>query len=243
MKQKILYGYQTVKNYIKSRYKSGEKLLITQKKYEQFKKENIELNSLILKNLQICTNEELNNICQNPHHNGIAIKVEELIKYFSLDQLGDKIIILDGVTDMGNLGAIIRSAAAFGYDMIIPTHNSAVINGAVCKNSAGGIEYIKIHNCNSLLQTIKNLKKANYFIIAASEKKSNISSIVTVKHMPQKLCIVMGSEDSGIRQSLINEMDYIYTIEGNPEFNVLNVSVASAVIMFDINRLLNDRRR
>lgn len=237
--KKIIYGYQAVLIVLKNKYQNLGTLFITKNKYD-----NKEISSEIKKyrKLQLVSSQELDKICNNINHNGVAIQIQEYFTNKQLTELNNKILVLDGITDSGNLGAIIRSAAVFGYDLILPKHNSATINGAVCKNSAGGIVYVNIHVCDSLLQAIEMLKKRNYFIIGTTEKIVNLPNIYNVKNTPEKIVLIMGSEDQGIRNSLMNTLDLSYTILGNPDFNVLNVSVASAISMFNINNILSKNK-
>jgi len=224
----ILYGYRSVVEALKNKNRKKFKLFITKNTYEELRNE-----PLITKYMYINfkSSEDIAYICGSKNHNGIALEVENLYFPKTLPQLKKRVILLSHVTDTGNLGAIIRSAGIFSYDIILSKHSSAPINGTVGKNSAGGLEYVGIHVCSSLLQVVKQLKKENYFLVGATEKNTNYPAINTNK-LPEKILLVMGGEEKGIPQGVMEELDFIYTIEGKEDFNVFNVSVAAALSMW-----------
>jgi tRNA G18 (ribose-2'-O)-methylase SpoU len=239
----ILYGYRSVIERLKkisqdnnsNKYNNNNKLYITKQKLEEEKKKDTIVSHY--KNITIISNEDLDIKCRNIHHNSLCLEVENLYTSNSFDKLSNYIIILDNVTDVGNIGSIIRSAGISGWDLILSRNNSAPINSITGKNAAGGLEYINIHICGSLLQTIQQLKKQNYFIVGATEKNfitDNIISILSlhINKRPSKIILVMGGENKGISLSIIKELDFVINIPGNKNFNVYNVSVAAALCMF-----------
>lgn len=230
-----LYGYRSVIERLKNQNSKNGLLYITQKKLlEENKKQTI---ISMYKNIKIVTNDDLYNICKNNQHNSVCLEIEYLFKSVSLDNLSNNIIMLNNVTDVGNLGSIIRSAAINKYDLIISRNGSAPINEITAKNAAGALEHIKIHICGSELQTIQYLKKQYYFTIGATEKSlSTISRVdflsLDYNKRPNKVVLIMGGENQGIAPSIIKELDFVITIPADNNFNVYNVSVAAALCMF-----------
>lgn len=227
----ILYGYRCVLEALNNINREKKKLYTTKQKLQE------EINNKTVignyKNIQIVTNGDLDYKCKTPQHNSVALEVTSIYNGVILKELKDQVLLLDNVTDVGNLGAIIRSAAILGFDLVLSRNDNAPINGIVGKNAAGGLEYVNIHVCGSLLQTVQQLKKQYYFIIGASEKQKNIPIIDTnSKSKPDKIAIVMGGEYKGISLSIMKELDFILNLPGRENFNVYNVSVAAALSMF-----------
>ncbi len=149
-----------------------------------------------------------------------------------------KVVILDGVCDPHNLGAIIRTLVAAGYDAIIlPKHNSAPINATVEKTSVGAVNYIPIVKSNSLVATVEALKKNNYWIIAADGKSDDNYFDIDYKNM--NFAIILGAEGKGVSKTLLNQADFKVKIPSN--FESLNVSVSAGVIVYETIRQLHQK--
>jgi 23S rRNA (guanosine2251-2'-O)-methyltransferase len=229
---KIIYGYRSVCEALKNSSRKTFRLFITEAKLKEIK------NIPFLKsyeNIEVVNIQQLNHLCGSLNHNSIAIEVKEFYTPKELKKLGNRIILLADVTDTGNLGAIIRSGGILGYDLIFSKNNSAPINGTVAKNAAGGLEHMEIHACNSLLQTCKLLKKDYYFLVGATEKEL-VSTNINFNNLPDKICLIMGGENTGIPKSIKDELDFVYSVPGKKEFNVFNVSVAAALCMFNLRK-------
>jgi 23S rRNA (guanosine2251-2'-O)-methyltransferase len=142
--------------------------------------------------------------------------------------------MLDGVTDPNNLGAIIRSAAAFGiYGIIISERSSCKITGVVAKAASGGLEFINLYVVKNLSQAIERLKDYGFWIIAMTEKGSK--SIQEIDSTG-KNCLILGAEGAGIRRLQLEKSDIQARICTSPQFPTLNVSNAAAVIFSTISR-------
>jgi len=141
-----------------------------------------------------------------------------------------KIVILDGVQDPHNFGAIIRTCACSGYDaVIVANHRSCPLNATVEKTSAGAINHVPIIKVNSLSGTIEILKKSDWWIIAAdAHAKDNYFEI---DYTDMNFALILGSEGSGITKTLMNKSDFQIKLPCN--FESLNVSTACAVILYE----------
>ena len=161
------------------------------------------------------------------------INIEQLITQ-TKDKENNKIyVLLDGITDTRNFGAIIRTCAAFNVDgIIISEDNSAPINSDVIKTSAGGAFKVKIARVKNLKDAIYHLKTEDISIIGLSEKGENK---IYDCELNKPLGIVLGSEDRGISRGIINLCDETVNI---PIENIdsLNVSVAFSVIAYEAKR-------
>ncbi len=140
------------------------------------------------------------------------------------------IIALDQLTDPHNVGAIIRSAVAFGADCLLTTKdNSAIDSPILAKSSSGGIEDIEISIVSNLVGALKQLSEAGYWVIGMdANTPNNVSKISEY----QKVVIVMGSEGSGLRKLTTENCDLMVKIPMPGKMESLNVSNAAAIAMF-----------
>jgi 23S rRNA (guanosine2251-2'-O)-methyltransferase len=144
------------------------------------------------------------------------------------------ILILDNVIDPRNLGACIRCAAVAGVDaMIINKHQCAPINAIAHKVSAGGVEVIKLFHVTNLVNCLKFLSEKNVNIYGLSEHASE--SYHESNFVPST-AIIMGAEESGIREKTLERCDYKINLSGNKLFKSFNVSVATGIILSEANR-------
>lgn len=157
-------------------------------------------------------------------------KLEEIIENTKIPL----IILLDGITDTRNFGAIIRTAAATKTNtIVVSTNNSAPINDDVIKTSAGGVFKIPISKVDNLKDAIYILKSNNIEVIALTEKADDL--IYNYK-LNKPLSIILGSEDKGISQGILKIVDKKAKIPMKNIDDSLNVSVACGVTLFEIMR-------
>ena len=205
---------------IKEAYKNGylkELILLENNEY----KLNIETNYVTEKVMKYIT--ELDTI---PNMIGICNKLKE-------KELGNKILVLDGIQDPGNLGTIIRSAVAFHIDTIVLGHNTVdLYNTKVLRASEGMIFNINIIE-KKLTEFILKLKNMKYRIIGT--KVTNGKDIKDLEKN-EKICIIMGNEGNGISNEILNLCDdYIY-IKMSSSCESLNVGVATSIILYEMDK-------
>ena len=144
------------------------------------------------------------------------------------------ILILDNIIDPRNLGACIRSAAVIGVDaLIVNKHHCAPINALAHKVSVGGAEVIKIFYVTNLINSLKFLKENDIDIYGLSEhaKQSCYDYNLTGPS-----AIIMGAEESGIREKTLENCDFKINLSNNKLFKSFNVSVATGIILSEANR-------
>lgn len=147
------------------------------------------------------------------------------------------IMILDGVQDPRNFGAIIRSAEIFGVTgIIIPERNSVKINETVVKTSTGAIEHVDIVKVKNISETITQLKKLDFWVYGADGAGSKYYH---EENYPAKTAIVMGSEGFGIRKKVKENCDILVKIPMHGKINSLNVSVAGGILLAEISKNIN----
>lgn len=186
--------------------------------------------------------KELDNICQGVHQ-GIAAIIKPY-SYRSVDEViaiakkveGKQpvILLLDGINDPHNLGAILRSADIFGVSgVIIPKHNQVMLNATVAKTSAGAINFVPVAIANNLNQTIATLKKNGYWVVA-----SDGSGTMNYQDLDYDFptALIIGSEGEGISPLVLKNSDYVVKIPMYGKVNSLNASVAAGILLSQIRK-------
>lgn len=146
------------------------------------------------------------------------------------------VILLDELTDAGNVGAIIRSAVCLGASAILmPKHNQAPINGTVYKTSAGLVSKIPLVEVVNVNTALSKLKEKGFWIYGLSEKaENNISD----EKFETPVVFVIGNEHNGIRAKTLEVCDILLKIPMENGADSLNASVASAILMYEWKRNL-----
>ena len=195
--------------------------------------------------VQKVPNEKLNRITMKNHQGVIAIVCP--VRYHNLDNLIEGLyeegktpfgIMLDGVTDARNFGAIARSAECAGADfIIIPERGSASVTGDSVRASAGALFHIPVSREKDLVKTIVNLHDNGFKVVGASEKSSENYTSIDYK-VP--IVIVMGAEDTGLSNDVLRRCDSLAAIPILGKVGSLNVSVAAGIFMYEVVRQRND---
>jgi 23S rRNA (guanosine2251-2'-O)-methyltransferase len=142
--------------------------------------------------------------------------------------------MLDSVTDVRNFGAICRTAECFGvHAVIVPEKGSAQINEEAIKTSAGALYNIPVCRVRSLSYTVNNLRQSGITVVSCSEKTRKESYEV---NLTNPICIIMGSEESGIGNDLLKASDQIMRIPMSGKTSSLNVSVAAGIALYEVVR-------
>ena len=144
------------------------------------------------------------------------------------------LVLLDGIEDPHNLGAILRTCEGAGVNgVFIPEHRAAGLNETVAKTSAGAVEYVRVARVTNLVPLIEDLKERGLFVVGV-EGGTPISYTDFDFNVP--LALVMGSEGKGIRRLVRENCDAIVSIPMQGQLNSLNVSVATGIVMFEVLR-------
>ncbi|MDR1703615.1 MAG: 23S rRNA (guanosine(2251)-2'-O)-methyltransferase RlmB [Clostridiales bacterium] len=143
------------------------------------------------------------------------------------------IIMLDGVADPRNLGAIIRSAEAAGaHGCIVPKRRSAGITELTVKASAGAVEYLPVARVGNLVHTIEDLKKRGIWVCGAAMDGQSLYDAP----LEGPVALVVGGEGGGLGRLITEKCDFTVAIPMKGRITSLNASVAAAVIMYEIAR-------
>ena len=167
---------------------------------------------------------------------GASRLIETTVEEFC-DRLGENdgalVLILDGITDPHNLGAILRSADQFGVDLVlIPERRSVQATETVVKVSSGAAQYVPLSVVTNLTREIKTLKDNGFWIYGADMAGEESYSM----SFPARTAIVMGSEGNGISQLVRKNCDHIISIPMRGHIDSLNVSVATGILLYEFRR-------
>jgi len=237
----IIYG----KNPIKEALEAGQplnKIYIGRGKRTTFERKIIQLARQQGIPVREMDRRKLTELSGSEAHQGIVAILSE-VSYSDLDtifhrskQKGEPVLIalLDEIQDPRNLGAIIRSAEAFGFHgIIIPQNRSVTLTEVVAKTSAGAVAYLPVVRVNNLARTMDNLKEKGVWI-AGTDQTADKSLYETDLNMA--LGIVIGSEGKGMRRLVREKCDFLIKIPMTGRVNSLNASVAAAICFAEIRR-------
>ena len=199
----------------------------------------------LIKNNKVSVNyiapNEMDKMANNGVHQGIGaelkpyqtVSLEEII--YKAKKKDKKIIVmLDGIEDPHNLGAILRSADVFeASGIILPKHNSVSLNATVAKTSAGAINYVPVAIVNNLNQAIATLKQEGYWIVS-TDGSATISYSSIKYDFP--VVVVIGSEGKGVSSLVLKNSDYIVKIPQFGHVNSLNASVAAGILLAEVHK-------
>lgn len=185
--------------------------------------------------------EKLNRITRKNHQGVVAFiaavtyqKSEDLVPTLFEEGKVPLFVMLDGVTDVRNFGAIARTCECAGVDaIIIPAKNNVSVNADAVKTSAGALHTLPVCREQSLTATIKQLKDCGFRIIAATEKGDYD---YTRANYTDPVCIIMGAEDTGIPYEHLALCDEWVKIPLFGHIGSLNVSVAAGILMYEAVR-------
>ncbi|MCI1749695.1 MAG: 23S rRNA (guanosine(2251)-2'-O)-methyltransferase RlmB [Acidipropionibacterium sp.] len=189
------------------------------------------------------TRGELDRMTGGAVHQGVAIRmpeyeyasVNDLISAGTEDPHGGLLVALDKVTDPRNLGAIVRSAAAFGAQgVLIPSRRSASMTAAAWKSSAGAAARIPVAMASNLNQALTTLGKAGYTIVGLAGESD--SPIADAPGLDGPLVIVIGSEGEGLARLTRDNCDALAGIPITAEVESLNASVAASIALYEVSR-------
>ena len=239
MSDTLIYGKNAVIEALTNNKREFNKIFIfsgakQDEKIELIKKLALEKNIIF----QFVAREKLNTMEPTGKHQGVIAQISP-IKYVELEDFieencnkNSSVVILDGVEDSHNTGAIIRSCVCAGVDgIILPTRRGVLINSTVEKASAGATNHISIIKVNSLVNAVQKLKEHDWWVIASDHHADD--NYYDIDYTNMNFALIMGAEHAGISKSLLKLSDFKVKIPMLAQFNSLNVSNAAAIILFE----------
>jgi 23S rRNA (guanosine2251-2'-O)-methyltransferase len=187
----------------------------------------------------------------NQGYSGVLLVLSP-VRFLSLEELLKKnqnkekcvFLVLDEINDPQNFGAIIRTAVAFEVNgIIIQQWNQVMLTQTVVEVSRGGVYKIDIAKVKNVYNAVKKLKELNYWVYATVPPNSVltysiIDDLSSLKDF-NKMALVLGNENKGVRKNIISECDGVITIKHSEKMESLNVSVTCGIILYEIYKNLN----
>src|SRR5215813_13750407 len=190
--------------------------------------------------VRFLTRTEIERMTRDHGHQGV-VAVSSAKHYNDLDDLlaakkGDHslIVVLDGIEDPHNLGAILRTADAAGVDgVVIPERRAVGVTGTVAKTSAGASEHLPIAKVTNIARTVEELKDKNIWTVGLDERGTQTYETLDYK---MDCAVVLGAEGKGMHDLVRRKCDFLISIPMLGHVPSLNVSVAAAVVLYEIVR-------
>lgn len=179
----------------------------------------------------------LHQLCGSSEHQNVVLRVSRY-PYVDSDEClkQDRVLLLDNVEDPHNVGAILRSAEVFGFHhILLPTRGVPEVYPSVSKVSAGAVEFLNIaRDCSSVTYCQKAVEAG--FSVASLEAKGNVPLDDFARNVPDKLLVVIGGEDKGVGQFILNNSDAVLAIPQSGRINSLNASVAASITLYALRK-------
>lgn len=243
METKYIFGIRAVIEAIEAR-KEIDKILVKKDLSSELAEELLKTAREHKVMVQKVPIEKINRITRKNHQGVLAFlsavtyhKLEYVVPQLYEDGKTPFVVLLDGLTDVRNFGAIARTCDCAGVDaIVIPERNSVSVGADAVKTSAGALHYIPVCREHSLTWAVKFLKDSGYKIYGASEKATQ-SYIAPDYTTP--VAIVLGSEEKGISDEILRLCDGLVAIPEYGHINSLNVSVAAGIMIYEVVRQRN----
>jgi 23S rRNA (guanosine2251-2'-O)-methyltransferase len=187
--------------------------------------------------VETVTGVQLQRVLGHSQHQGVvalAVPLDyqtfaSVLARLSATQEPQTILLLDGVTDVGNFAALMRSAVAFGVEvMILPRHRSVTLTATVAKRSAGAVDRLAIVQVVNVVRTIDELKNVGFWVYGADMQADTPVARIT---WPERLVLVLGAEGQGMRRLVRERCDGLVRVPMRSGVDSLNVAVAGAIIL------------
>jgi len=238
----LIYGHHPVTEAIRAG-KPVEKVFFQQGESGEMEKEIRHLTKEYGIPLQVVPKEKLNKMVRGQHQGVVAHlalvefqNLENVLPYVFEQGQMPLFVILDGVTDVRNFGAICRSAECAGaHAVIVPQSGSALANEEAMKASAGALARIRVCRVRSLFSTVEWLQECGVQVVATALSGRSIKA-----EFAGPTAILMGSEGEGVHPKLLKMSDVIVKIPQATDFDSYNVSVAAGIVLYEVLRQRDD---
>jgi 23S rRNA (guanosine2251-2'-O)-methyltransferase len=236
----VIFGIHAVEEALRARGRGFEYIALARGRADQKLQRIIDAAREQQVPVRFMPREQLDRLARVSSHQGVVAVTAEK-QYADIDDLlAEKrgtqhfLLVLDGVEDPHNLGAIIRTADGAGADgMIIPERRATGVTGTVVKASAGASEYLPIAKVTNVSRAIEELKSNNIWTVGLDERATKSYDQVDYK---MDVALILGAEGHGLHEQVRKKCDFLVKIPMLGKVPSLNVSVAAAVVMYEIAR-------
>ncbi|HTM42906.1 MAG TPA: 23S rRNA (guanosine(2251)-2'-O)-methyltransferase RlmB [Terriglobales bacterium] len=240
----IIYGINAVSEALKSRGRGFEYVGVARERHDHRMQRIIDECRRVGVAVRFVTRQDIDRLAGTASHQGV-VAVTSAKTYAEVEEiLGRRrgehalVVVLDGVEDPHNLGAIIRTADGAGADgVLIPERRAAGVTATVAKASAGAVEHVPIAKITNVARTLEELKNRNVWTVGLDERGSQAYDALDYN---MDCALVLGAEGKGLHELVRKKCDFLVSIPMLGQVPSLNVSVAAAVVLYEIAR---QRRR
>jgi 23S rRNA (guanosine2251-2'-O)-methyltransferase len=224
-----IYGKHSAEAALKNPKRKIYQVMVTQNCWNLFKE-------ILPTHAEVCDDRKISHtVGPDAVHQGIAV----LVKTFNdggleKTDLGNMVVVLDQVTDPHNVGAVLRSASAFGASAVINTfRNSPPEGGVLAKSASGAMEYVRYIRVSNLSDAISYLKTQKFWVIGLD---ADATHNITDATKYDKVALVLGAEGKGLRQKTKEYCDLIANIPIQRQQESLNISNAAAIALYEASK-------
>ncbi len=236
----VIYGIHAVAEALKARGRAFEYVAVARDRHDHRVQRIISECRSHGVAVRPLSRPELDRLAGAPSHQGVVAVTSEK-QYADLDGLlalrrGQHafLLLLDGVEDPHNLGAIIRTADAAGVDgVVIPERRAAGVTGTVAKAAAGAAEHLPIAKVTNISRTVEELKRKNIWTVGLDERGERAYDQLDYL---MDCALVLGAEGKGLHDQVRKHCDFVVSIPMLGKVPSLNVSVAAAIVMYEVAR-------
>ena len=247
-RENAVFGLLPVTEALRSGTRRVEKVLIAEGAGEKRISEIIELSRSAGVHFQRVPREQLVRLTgPDANHQGV-VAIVSAAEYADAEEVLDRVaasesplvLVLDGIEDPRNLGALLRVAECAGVDgVFLPEHRAVGLTDTVVKTSAGAVEYVDVAKVKNLNRLIERLKEMNIWVVGTS---GEAGTSYTEWDWNRPTALVMGSEGSGLHRLVAENCDALVKIPMKGKIESLNVSVAAGVVLFEVLRQREAKR-
>lgn len=240
-----IYGLNAVSEAIKARGRGFQWVGLARERHDLRLQRIIEECRKLGVPVRFLQRTELDRMAGNAAHQGV-VAVTSAKQYSGLDDVIEAkrgghslILVLDGVEDPHNFGAILRTADAAGADgVVIPERRAAGVTGVVTKASAGASEHLPVARVTNIARTVEELKERNIWVVGLDERGPKTYDAIDYN---MDCALVLGAEGKGVHDLVRRKCDILVSIPMLGKVSSLNVSVAAGVVLYEIVRQRRNR--
>ncbi len=236
----VIYGINAVGEALKSRGRGFEYVGVARERHDQRVQRIIEECRRLGVAVRFVPRQDVDRLAGSSAHQGV-VAVTSAKTYAEVEDILEHrrgghalVLVLDGVEDPHNLGAIIRTADGAGADgVLIPERRAAGVTATVAKASAGAVEHVPIGKITNVARTLEDLKKRNLWTVGLDERAPQTYDALDYN---MDCALVLGAEGKGLHELVRKRCDFLVSIPMLGGVASLNVSVAAAVVLYEIAR-------
>ena len=236
----VIYGIHAVGEAVKARGRTMEYVAVARERHDARVQIVIDAARSAGVAVRFLPRDQLDRLAGTSQHQGIAAQVKAR-GYADVSDILDQrrgakafVLVLDGIEDPHNLGAVIRTADAAGVDgVIIPERRAVGLNATVAKASAGASEHMAVARVTNIARTVEELKQNNIWTVGLDERGTQSYDAVDYA---TDCALILGAEGHGLHELVRKKCDFLVSIPMQGHVPSLNVSVAAAIVMYEVVR-------